>query len=692
MHADRYELSADGECVRVQPRLIALLHRLALAQGATVSRETLLDEVWSRRMVNDEVLSRAIADLRQALGDDARAPSYLVTVPKLGYRLVAPVSFVLEAATTATLDSSTDSPPVAAADPTDAPARPARGLRTRWWPLLAGAVVAGLLLWWRWAAVTPTLAPLTSAQLAQAQPLSSEPGWELSPRISPSGRWIAYAQTDASHAHARIRVRTRDGQQWRELPAGAWSDLCPLFSADESTLWFQRYTDDDCQLMRVPILVDHPVAIAACAADVRSCADFSANGGSLLYTAPPLDAAHGAGIAQLRLADGHIEQLTTPPASSGADLDPIEIDNRIYFARGSSSDASLYVVEHGKERRLPVAASMVYGIEDLADGRLLLASDLLGFRALLALDPRSGDAELLGARGARYPHRNAAGDLVYESASYDANLWLYQGTEQGERLTASTRYDGYPRLSPDARLLTYQSNREGLEGLYLLDLSTRTERKLPLDSRERWAHPAWAPDGSALLVTRYAASATEIWRYLPVSDRAQRLDDLPAGAHDAQFDPDGRSIWYLVAAPGGLSLRRHTPEGDLPDLIFPGAVHHYLIDSQGLFLISGENAPLQRCAWPGPQPCQALAVRPAAGQARNWAVSHNSVYWVSSEPDLRLQLRRLSLSTGQSERLPWAPPSTLSRGLDVSADGRILIIARTDHVDVDLMWLPAATP
>ena len=71
---------------------MALLVRLAQTPGAVVSRETLIDEVWSRRMVNDEVLSRAIADLRGALRDDSRTPRYIETIPKSGYRLIAAVA------------------------------------------------------------------------------------------------------------------------------------------------------------------------------------------------------------------------------------------------------------------------------------------------------------------------------------------------------------------------------------------------------------------------------------------------------------------------------------------------------------------------------------------------------------------------------------------------------------------------
>ena len=90
---DRHEWRAGSDIRRVPPRLMLLLRCLARAAGSTVTRETLLELVWERRVLNDEVLSRSIADLRQALDDDAREPRFVQTIPKLGYRLIAEVEF-----------------------------------------------------------------------------------------------------------------------------------------------------------------------------------------------------------------------------------------------------------------------------------------------------------------------------------------------------------------------------------------------------------------------------------------------------------------------------------------------------------------------------------------------------------------------------------------------------------------------
>jgi DNA-binding winged helix-turn-helix (wHTH) protein/TolB-like protein len=84
-------LRRGGETVRLEPKAMELLVVLANRPGQVVSREELLSTVWPGVVVGDEALSQAVTKLRKALGDDARAPAYIETISKRGYRLIAPV-------------------------------------------------------------------------------------------------------------------------------------------------------------------------------------------------------------------------------------------------------------------------------------------------------------------------------------------------------------------------------------------------------------------------------------------------------------------------------------------------------------------------------------------------------------------------------------------------------------------------
>ncbi len=85
------DLSRGEERVRLEARTMRLLLCLAERPGEVVSIDTLLSQVWSGVVVTPDSVYQAVAGLRRLLGDDAKQPAYIVTVPRLGYRLVAPV-------------------------------------------------------------------------------------------------------------------------------------------------------------------------------------------------------------------------------------------------------------------------------------------------------------------------------------------------------------------------------------------------------------------------------------------------------------------------------------------------------------------------------------------------------------------------------------------------------------------------
>ena len=83
-------LTAEGE-TRVEPRVMDVLILLVTHAGQVVTREEFIKTIWNGTFVTDEVLSRCIYRLRQALGDNPRKPRFIETVSKKGYRLIAPV-------------------------------------------------------------------------------------------------------------------------------------------------------------------------------------------------------------------------------------------------------------------------------------------------------------------------------------------------------------------------------------------------------------------------------------------------------------------------------------------------------------------------------------------------------------------------------------------------------------------------
>src|SRR5687767_11071819 len=124
-------LMRDGLSVEINARYLDALALLVREGGNLVSKDRFLEDVWRGVPVTDEALTQCIKALRRQLGDDAARPRFIETVPKHGYRFIAPVE----------RDGDEPAPP-AAGRVGDAPSAAARH-RWRQFQLLAAAGTAG---------------------------------------------------------------------------------------------------------------------------------------------------------------------------------------------------------------------------------------------------------------------------------------------------------------------------------------------------------------------------------------------------------------------------------------------------------------------------------------------------------------------------------------------------------------------
>jgi DNA-binding winged helix-turn-helix (wHTH) protein/TolB-like protein len=85
------QLERDGRTLKVEPRSMELLVCLARHAGNVVSTDQLIAEVWNGRVIEESGVYKQINQLRTALGDEAQRPRFIETIPKRGYRLIAPV-------------------------------------------------------------------------------------------------------------------------------------------------------------------------------------------------------------------------------------------------------------------------------------------------------------------------------------------------------------------------------------------------------------------------------------------------------------------------------------------------------------------------------------------------------------------------------------------------------------------------
>ncbi len=101
------ELVSEQETRHLEPKAMDLLVFMTSSAPEVVSKNAIIDSVWEGRIISEGTLTNTIAELRRALGDDARHPRYIETIPKRGYRLVAAV----EPVSSSTADNAQASPP-----------------------------------------------------------------------------------------------------------------------------------------------------------------------------------------------------------------------------------------------------------------------------------------------------------------------------------------------------------------------------------------------------------------------------------------------------------------------------------------------------------------------------------------------------------------------------------------------------
>ncbi|MEM6456891.1 MAG: winged helix-turn-helix domain-containing protein, partial [Acidobacteriota bacterium] len=87
-------LLRDGDEIALRPKTWAVLCALIDRPDQLCSKDLLLDEVWPDTFVTDTVLKVCIRELRQALDDDPKAPRFIKTIPRKGYRLIRSIPVV----------------------------------------------------------------------------------------------------------------------------------------------------------------------------------------------------------------------------------------------------------------------------------------------------------------------------------------------------------------------------------------------------------------------------------------------------------------------------------------------------------------------------------------------------------------------------------------------------------------------
>lgn len=470
--------------------------------------------------------------------------------------------------------------------------RPAagRGSLPRWaYPAGILTLGAALAVW-----QAPLLrSPSHAFPIGTPRQITSDPGWESDPALSPDGSQIAYA-SDAS-GNPDIWILDVKGSHALRLTEDPATDRSPAWFPDGSALAFVSDRGGEDAVWKVPRLGGSAVLLVPDATDPAISPDGTRiafarpnAGGALRIVVAPL-AEPSRATAVTGNDDGHWDH--TQPAWSP--------DGRtICYA----DDRDLWIVDAsgGRPRRLTNERAVDSEPSWSSDGRFVIFSSYReGTRALWRVPSDGGVAErlTLGAGpetqasisrdGSRLAYstyldnfdiavmdvttgrRELIQSLLLESAptfAPDGSAVVFASTRRGGHYDlwlqplSLGRPSGPPRLltdlpgsvntpafSPDGRWVAFKREHEGRREIWII----RAAGGLPeiaSDGSGIDLQPAWAPDGSALAYASERNGQSHLW-IAPIQDgrrvgRPRRItsgttvDDLPA------WSPDGRDIAY----------------------------------------------------------------------------------------------------------------------------------------------------
>ena len=559
-----FRVTKAGAPVRLEPKALELLLFLVERPGHLVTKAEIQDAVWKDTAVTENALTRLVAQIRKALGDDAREARYIETVATRGYRFVAPLKGTAGAPT----DSGAGAPGGAGA-PRLGSSR--RGLFPRIALVVigAGALALSSLAARRWMAPPRPYVAAPTPRGVERQ-VSTSDTLNVFPDFSPDGSQIAFATLRDGSMEIVARALAR-GAREVAVTSDGMQNVQPAYSPDGRLLAYHSVVRGG--IWVVPALGGLPRQVVTWG----SSPCWSPDGSKLVFQGQPWvgssekgwSAGEGSTLWIVPAEGGDPRRLTSiervgPGGHGSPDWSPD--GERIAFVAGTRV---LTVRADGRDLRQTSDDVWVSEVIWERDGRSQIWTGVRRgnwFVWRVPVDPESGERagppEVLAGGGDtasawRHPALSPDGRaLAYATLRTRSEIVGqpvdHDGETRGAPAPLVEGIDGrklLPMFSPDGRRLAFAVVRPG-EGiaLWLVDLATGQPRLLA-DRPDLVATDAWLPDSRRLGFLVRDDDGPSLWTV--------DVDNGEQVRHRG-IDPVVR---WLVLSPDGTTLSAHGPEG-----------------------------------------------------------------------------------------------------------------------------------
>ena len=571
-----FRVERGGRAVPLEPKAFDLLVLLLERQGRLVTKQEILDSVWRQTAVTDNALTRIVANLRKALGDDARDSRYIETVPTRGYRWLVPVQ-------------RDESSPVAGDIRVARP--PGRAIWLAAAAFVVALVGAGVLARRAQLSVaggTPGPPALGSLWPAQA---TFSPRLDAFPALAPNGRALAYASDRSGGFEIVVKALTAgDGEM--ALTSDGQQNVQPAWSPDGDDVAYHSMRRGGIWI--VPALGGAPRQVSA----FGSKPAWSPDGRRLAFQSDPLadiaPTAYGANVPSTIWTVGRdgsdLRRLTDSTQPIGGHASPAWSPDgrRIAFVTYSAAPARLWSVPAagGPATLLVEGHIPIHDPVFTPDGTALYYATGAPFivRVPLSVEtglPRGEGEEIAtpGLPSAR--HISISGDgkrMAMAALSMSSNLWsVLVAPDTGTALKApaaltdnTLRRKTTPVFSPDGEWIAFSASRGGV-GSDVWVINVKDGRTIPITAGDpamakpttpSYFRASWLPDSTHLAFLANDGTRTTLQMADLTSRRPQPLLELrPVAAAadlrrtgvnpalDFRLSPDGREVAFSEIDP-----------------------------------------------------------------------------------------------------------------------------------------------
>ena len=732
IHPQSGELRKNGMRLRLSGQPFQVLVVLVERGGEVVTRDELRSRLWpADTFVDfDHGLNNAVARIREVLDDSSEAPRYVETVPRRGYRFIAPLTNVSAprkpVAPESALAPAEGAPAHVSGRSVAPPARPIATRSPQLWSHLVlsaaalGIVLAPFLLWVLRANFEKPLAiALRDTRMIR---LTNIAGLEESPAISPDGKSVAFS--GGVDGKRQILVRLIAGGSNLQITRDAVDHECPRWLPDSSSiLYFSPTISGAVQgsIFEVPALGGVPRRIGSS----LGCADVNPTDGRL---------------ALFRLSKEGIQLVTAPGDASRFDVISEFAANAYYlyprwspdgkwiaFQRGDTIRFDIFVAPTagGKPRQLTRDNTMMSGFAWLPDSTGIIFSSSRGSTmpylptlSLWQATLRDGSVRrvISGETSYASPDVSKRGAILVSRMRLQTDIWKFpvdgqpsENVRRGVRVTRQTGLVLTPTASPDDKEVAFLSDSSGHANLWIADMKTGGLRQITneLDPNVAVGVPVWSPVGRTIaFVSSHGNQGLTFGVWLVDSDGSNLRNAANPGLGPA-WSSDGRWVYYSTwsgAAPSDVALKKVPVDGGMPVTVRT----ERLRDASGLHdtrlyytverpLVDGTPEFEIRTANPEGGQSSVLARIPASrvpiGQIVHPALSPDGKWLAQALTDgFTTNLWAISTRTGEWRQMTdFGERATfIARSVSWSSDGRY-ILAAVGEGDSDIVLLEGLT-